>query len=79
MKINHTAMTIPLPATAAVAFSAAGIALALPLGPPSPGDECMYWHAHTQVAYGRTLTCVHVPQDDSVTYWEYGGFTDTQD
>jgi hypothetical protein len=68
-------------AAAAAAIIAPTALLAAPVAnaqQPAQGDQCWTWHATTQDSSGQTLTCVHTPTTGHLTYWEYGGPSDSQ-
>jgi phthiodiolone/phenolphthiodiolone dimycocerosates ketoreductase len=44
---------------------------------PSPGQQCMNWHATATDANGRVMTCTHLPDSGHIMYWEYGGPRDS--
>jgi hypothetical protein len=62
------------------ALIALGVVLA-PLTPfvqdPSPGQQCMNWHATAQGPNDQTMTCTHLPDSGHIMYWEYGGPRDS--
>ena len=61
---------------AGVAAAAAITFAPVPLA-PSPGQQCMTWHATAQDSNGQTMTCTHTSDSGHLMYWEYGGPQDS--